>query len=424
MFKSFKVVNFKSILETTVPLTYMEKKAPNGHKEKETIPFLEAGKDRVVPLLMLFGANASGKTNLVAAFSCYLHILREGVKGKFIPNKLNKKYTSTTFELTFIWEGAEYTHLIEYDQKHIIREKFTRQKQVLFEIQEHHFVTQTIETKGYGLPEFTNILSVECSEGDLQIHPFLTKLTGRLPGLDKNISGACQYLLVNTRVITFGNTLHPSMIFDLFKGFGISFDDAFAEITHILQLLDLTITRLELIQEEKTVPFLPPVTLAPASFYVEKESHQLKQRLDRIVSFHKDIEGKEIPFEFFQEESQGTIRLFSIIGTFILTLKRGGVLIWDELDASLHPCLLRELLQMFKSKRYNTTNAQLVTSLHDPYILEDENVRVSDIAVINNTLNKGTTLTRVVDFDNARNDVNFRKQYLEGHFRGIPNAYL
>ncbi|MBR3631608.1 MAG: ATP-binding protein [Elusimicrobiaceae bacterium] len=424
MFKSFKVVNFKSILETTVPLTYMEKKAPNGYKEKETIPFLEAGRDRVVPLLMLFGANASGKTNLVAAFSCYLHILREGIKGKFIPNKLNKKYNTTTFELNFIWKGAEYTHFIEYDQTHIIKEKFTRQKKVLFEIQGHKFVTQTIETKGYGLTEFNNILSVECSEGDMQIHSFLTKLTGRLPGLDQNISGACQYLIIDTRVITLGNTLHPSMIFDAFKGLGISFDEAFAEITHILQLLDLTITRLELIQEEKTIPFLPPVTVAPASFYVEKESHQLKQRLDRIISFHKDIEGKEIPFEFFQEESQGTIRLFSIIGTFILAIKRGGVLIWDELDASLHPCLLKELLQMFKSKRYNTMNAQLITSLHDPYILEDENVRVSDIAVINNTVSKGTTLTRVVDFDNARNDVNFRKQYLEGHYRGIPNAYL
>ena len=424
MFKSFKVVNFKSILETTVPLTYMEKKAPNGYREKETIPFLEAGKDRVVPLLMLFGANASGKTNLIAAFSLYFHILREGIKGKFTPNKLNTKYHTTTLELTFLWKGAEYTHLIEYDQTHITKEKFTRQKQILFEIQEHQIITQTIGTKGYGLAEFTNILSVECSEGELQIHPFLTKLAGRLPGLDQNISGALQYLLIDTRVITVGNTLHPSMIFDSFKGLGSSFEDAFAEITHILQLLDLTITRLELIQEEKTIPFLPPVTSAPASFYVEKDSHQLKQRLDRIVSFHKDIEGKEIPFEFFQEESQGTIRLFSIIGTFLLTLKRGGVLIWDELDASLHPCLLRELLQMFKSKRYNTTNAQLITSLHDPYILEDENVRVSDIAVINNTLNRGTTLTRVVDFDDARNDINFRKQYMEGHFRGIPNAYL
>ncbi|MBR2082591.1 MAG: ATP-binding protein [Elusimicrobiaceae bacterium] len=424
MFKTFKVVNFKSIVETTVPLTYMEKKAPNGYKEKETIPFLETGKERLVSLLMLFGSNASGKTNLITAFSWYFHILQDGIKGKFAPNKLNKRYNTTTLELTFVWKGAQYTHLIEYDQTHIVKEKFTRQEQVLFEIQEHKITAQTIATKGYGLAEFTNILSVECSAGEQQIHSFLTKLVGRLPGLDQNISGALQYLLIDTRVITVGNTLHPSMVFDTFKGLGISFEEAFAEITHILQLLDLTITRLELLQEEKTIPFVPPLTQTPASFYFEKESHQFKQRSDRIISFHKDVDGREIPFEFFQEESQGTIRLFSIIGTFLLTLKRGGVLIWDELDASLHPCLLRELLRMFKSKRYNTTNAQLITSLHDPYILEDENVRVSDIAVINNTLNKGTTLTRVVDFDDARNDINFRKQYMEGHFRGIPNAYL
>lgn len=424
MLKSFRIVNFRSILDATVPLTYMEKKAPNGYREKETIPFLETGKDRVVPLLMLFGANASGKTNLISAFSIYFHVLRGGIKEKFFPNKLNKKYDTTTFELTFILQGNEYTHLIEYDQAHISREKFTCNNHTLFEIQGHQFLSQNIETKGYGLAEFNNILSVECSEGENQIYPFLTKLVGRLPGLDQNIFGACQYLLSNTRVIASGNPLHPSMVFDIFKGLGVSFEEAFSEITHILQLLDVTITRLQLIQEERAVSSVSPLTPFPASFYVEKESHQLKQRLDRIISFHKDVNGKEIPFEFFQEESLGTIRLFSIIGTFLLTLKQGGVLVWDELDASLHPYLLKELLQMFKSKRYNTTNAQLITSLHNPYILEDENIRVSDIGIINNTTSGGTTLNRVVDFDDIRNDVNFRKQYLEGHFWGVPNAYL
>lgn len=421
MIKSFKIINFKSILETTISLTYREKKAPPRYTEKENIPFLESRHDRLIPLLMLFGANASGKTNLISAIDHYITIINKGIKGLFIPNKLNKKYSSTTFEMSFIWNKNNYIHTIEYDRNHIIMEKFVYKNNTLFEIKEHQFISQNIEAKGYGLEEFKNILSVECSENGLQIKSFLHKLVERLPGLDNNISGACKYLLTNMKVINIGE-LHPSLIFDWFKKEGISFTDTFKEITPILQLLDLTITRLELIQEEKIGPVL--LTPVPVSLYYDKEKNQIRQRLDRIISYHKDTDGKEISFEFFQEESQGTIRLFSIIGAFLLVLKTGGVLVWDELDASLHPCLLRELLKMFKSKRYNTTNAQLITSLHDPYILEDENIRKSDIGIIDNTLIKGTTVTRVVDFENSRNDVNFRKQYLEGHFNGIPNAYL
>ena len=401
----------------------MEKKAPNGHKEKETIPFLEAGKDRVVPLLMLFGANASGKTNLTSAFSLYMHVLREGIRGKYFPNKLNKKYNSTTLELNFFWDNADYTHLIEYDQTHIIKEQFIRKDKTLFEINEQQITKQAIETKGYGLNEFNNILTVECSEGKNQIHSFLTKLTERLPGLNNNLSKAYQYLKIDTRVITSGESLNPAHTFEAFRSLGFSLDEAFADITHLLQLLDISLSHVELTKEEKLVPWIRPVA-KDETIQMEYAPQQIKQQIFKIISFHKDINGQEIPFDFFREESLGTIRLFSIIGAFLLTLRRGGVLVWDELDASLHPCLLRELLKMFKSKRYNIKNAQLITSLHDLYILEDENIRVSDIAVLNKTLTAGSVLTRVVDFENARNDINFRRQYLQGHFRRVPNAYL
>ena len=421
MIESFKIVNFKSILDTTISLAYTEKKAPNGYKEKETIPFLETGKTRVVPLLMLFGANASGKTNLISAFSHYFNMLNGDIKGKFIPNKLNKKYNSTTFEITFIWKGNKYTHTIVYDQNHIITEKFSEKDKIFFEINENKFVSQHAETKGYGLEEFNNILSVECSEGEKQIKPFLTNLVRRLPGLNNNVREAYNFLMTSSQVMNI-DTVSPSLVFDAFKKDGTSFKETFQEITTILQHLDLNITRLELIQEERVGPII--LGNVPVSFHIEKESNQIKQRLDRIISYHKDIDGKEISFEFFQEESQGTIRLFSIIGTFLLALKKGGLIVWDELDASIHPYLLQELLRMFKSKRYNTNNAQLITSLHNPYILEDENIRKCDVAFVDNNLLKGTTLTRLVDFGDVRNDVNFRKQYLEGHFKGIPNAYL
>lgn len=87
MLKSFHIVNYKSILNTQIPLTYMEKKAPNGYKEWESIPFFDSCKERLIPVLVSFGANASGKSNLLSAVALYLHILREGIREKFFPNR-------------------------------------------------------------------------------------------------------------------------------------------------------------------------------------------------------------------------------------------------------------------------------------------------------------------------------------------------
>ena len=68
MIAQFKIKNFRSILDMTLDLQYAEGKAPNGYRNSDTFPFLEdATGRRLVPCLAIFGANASGKTNIVKA---------------------------------------------------------------------------------------------------------------------------------------------------------------------------------------------------------------------------------------------------------------------------------------------------------------------------------------------------------------------
>ncbi len=102
MIKSFTIQNFKSILDLTIDFTYNEGKAPNGYKEMETLPFLELGKVknkyiRMVPCMALYGANASGKSNIIDALSVIKKVIDEGVANTYKPNKLNKKYDYTVF---------------------------------------------------------------------------------------------------------------------------------------------------------------------------------------------------------------------------------------------------------------------------------------------------------------------------------------
>jgi len=114
-----------------------------------------------------------------------------------------------------------------------------------------------------------------------------------------------------------------------------------------------------------------------------------------------------------------------LVGAFLYALKTGGVIFVDELDRSLHPLLMRELVMLFKKRIYNPNGAQLVFTTHNTDILDDSILRLSEIALVRKNLHNGTMIRRLVDLKNEgediRNVTNFRKQYLEGYYSGIPH---
>ena len=79
---------------------------------------------------------------------------------------------------------------------------------------------------------------------------------------------------------------------------------------------------------------------------------------------------------------------------------------------------------MFKSKRYNKNNAQLVFTAHNTDILDDEILRVSEIAFTSKKIETGTVIRKASSFDGVRNTDNFRKRYLNGEFSSIPFPYI
>ena len=148
-----------------------------------------------------------------------------------------------------------------------------------------------------------------------------------------------------------------------------------------------------------------------------------------IKSFHANAQGVLVPFDFLEEESEGTQRLAGLVGLFLFALKGGHTLFIDELSSSLHSLLLRELLRLFKDKRYNITgHAQLIFTTHNTDILDDAILRVSEVAIVRKTLHAGSLIKRIADFKkdgrDVRNVTNFRKQYLEGFYSGVPHPAI
>jgi len=427
---SFKIQNFKSILEETISLKYAEGKAPNRYKESEIIPFLEINTNtRFVPCLMFLGANASGKSNLIEAFFRFQHIIFNGIDKCFIPNKLNYKFDTTLFELEFFVSKNKYNYVLEYNKDQIINEVLNKNNEILYEIINKKTKFQKIESKGYSKIDFQNLLEVECSDikddSRIQKYTFLSKVCIKYPGLNASLSEAFDYFKSKMKVYRANNVPYTFAINELAEEeTNEAIQNSFHRIAKLVKKLDIDIEEFVLNRDIKKYGMEDELPLDFSSgAYIKLEKDGAKITTDAIISKHKDINNKLVDFKL-TEESLGTKILFGLLGICLSSLDKGKILIIDELDRSLHPILFKQLIRLFKDKRYNKNNAQLIFTTHSTDILDNDIIRVSEIGIVGKTLKSGTTLKRLSDFEDIRNVNNFRKQYLEGRFSGIPFSYV
>ena len=132
---------------------------------------------------------------------------------------------------------------------------------------------------------------------------------------------------------------------------------------------------------------------------------------------HKALDGREVLLSI-NDESGGTQQLFSLAGPLLDVLRRGLVLVIDELDTSLHPLLMRKLVQMFHDPAINSNNAQLIFSTHDTTILDSEIFRRDQIWFVEKDRTLQTRLYPLTDFS-PRKDENFGRGYLQGRYGAL-----
>ncbi|MFD7162131.1 AAA family ATPase [Streptomyces violascens] len=139
---------------------------------------------------------------------------------------------------------------------------------------------------------------------------------------------------------------------------------------------------------------------------------------------HRAADGEEHPLDFWRQESLGTHAWFAFLGPLLHVLDRGGTLLADELDSSLHPLLAAEVIRLFQDRDANPRTAQLVFTTHDATLLGPSvTERPLDRDQVWITLKSGTGETEIYPLIAARkirNDENLERRYLHGHYGGIP----
>lgn len=429
MIRSFQIRNFKSIADMTARLTYAEGRAPGNWEEGETWPFLQAGarvSDRFVPVLAVYGANASGKSNLIEAFSVFRQILSRGIAGLYSPNKLIPAPPACRFSIAVSLGGADWQYSVEYDDRRILFEELAAPGgDALFRIEEGKAaLLSPVATENYPEARLRDAIRVECRDlhGNMA-RPFLSCLARSFAGLSPAASGVwgeCAERLW----VSFTNRPLLSQGIDMLAGEDTEEARAAAtdKIGKLLRKFDFAIRRLSMTRTKPATDFPPdPRGPSPQGFPGRPAAAPY---LDSFTSLHSDARGNPVAFNFLKEESQGTQILAGLLAVCLWALEKGKTVLIDELDRSLHPFILTSLIGLFKSRRHNRKNAQLVFTLHDPTPLDGGLLRVSEVAVINKTAKKGSTFSRISDFQGSRNVFNFRRQYLSGAYSGIPFPYI
>lgn len=394
MLCQFTVKNYKSIRdEVTLD---MQAAAISEHEDR-----IIRDKDGEIflPVSAIYGPNGGGKSNVLEALhTLAVKVLRplyatgDNEERIFLQKKIiiepfafseKTKSEPTEFEIFFRTELAEYRYILHVKREVVVYERLDRVKMdtgrrsALFERGEE------IMLKG----AFAKLkISDELSE----TLPLLSYI-GITYKKNEVVKDVLEWFEYRIDFLNYGNPMEELRM-------AVSSSEA---VKHLM---------LQMIQE---------MDLDIVDFRVVKDEN------DRIDVYTKHmVEGRETELNLL-EESSGTKKLFGLMPFIADSLLSGTTLVIDELDAKIHPVLLRYIIMMFSNMNINKKKAQLIFTSHDLSTMNSEVFRRDEIWFVAKGTTQNSQLYSLVEFKNekgesVRKDAKFDKQYLEGKYGADP----
>jgi len=406
MLVDFTIKNYRSFKCESLFSMVAEKK-----KEDISNNLFNISEDSDISLLktaVIYGANASGKSNLLLAFDTLKNFILNSTDLKLdqeIPYykpfvlDVETRNQPMLFEIEFVTaEPMRYRYSVEFDKTQIISEKL-----VFFP-----------EKNGRNLFERDGVTGKYIWGRDLKGKK--ESLTGEVLKNVLFLSKAANNNESDERLKTIYRYFRTDFMFHT------AADSSRAQVYFTtLKLNDL----LEKGFNESLIEFLKSADLGISSVRVRKEKiiNDLSTKVDighRV--FSRTNETGEDHFFQLQDESAGTIKMFDLAGKIIDTLRNGNVLIVDELDSSFHPLMSEYILSIFNDPVKNPKNAQLIVATHDAYLLDSEKLRRDQIWFVEKDQYGASNLYSLDEFEKSevRKNVPFDRWYLSGRFGALP----
>ena len=394
MLCQFTVKNYKSIRDE---VTFdMQAAAISEHKDRI---IKDVDGELYLPVSAIYGPNGGGKSNVLAALHTLvakilrpLYATEDNEKGSLLQKRIivepfafsESKNEPTEFELFFRTDVAEYRYILHVKRDAVLYESLDRIK---------------LQT-GRRSALFTrdeNKINLKGVFGKLKVSDDLSKTLTLLSYLGIAYKGnavvkdVLDWFESGVYFLNYGNPIEELRM-------------AVASSEEVKYLM------LDMIKE---------MDLDIIDFRVEEKEN------DVIKVFTKHlVDEVETEISLF-DESSGTKKLFGLLPFIAESLLNGTTLVIDELDAKIHPMLLRYIIMMFNNMEVNSHKAQLIFTSHDLSTMNNDVFRRDEIWFVAKGKGQNSQLYSLVEFKDdkggsVRNDEKYDKRYLEGRYGADP----
>ncbi|HAT3999162.1 TPA: AAA family ATPase [Elizabethkingia anophelis] len=426
MLIEFRVTNYRSIgneqVLSLVPSTKQKEFSDN---------IINKGKFNALNALAIYGANGSGKSNLLLAMGLLdkmVHLSARSTsttKLPYDPFLLQDGWDGepTKFEITFFLNESRYRYGVEFLKDEVIKEWLYRKstgREVILFLREREIIDPSSGFKGN-----SKII-------DLAIEATKTNAL---------FLSTCDMF----------NIEEAKSIFQWFKNFNVidgvdtedeeirtvtmwdNLDDR-ESISQYLSKLNLGFFAIDIAKKDFDEADLPlHLSENARSLLIKNLSGSQGYSIKALHTTYseKGNENKQyISWNFDERESKGSIKALHMSGPVIWALKNGGVLVVDEIEAKMHPLITLATINLFLDKESNPHNAQIIFATHDTNLLSYSDLRRDQIYFTEKNRLQSTEIFSLSDFvyigDNdtkgkkERPDVDKEKRYFEGRYGAIP----
>jgi AAA15 family ATPase/GTPase len=410
MIIDFTITNFRSIRDEQ---TFSLHASNPGSHLLDNVSYPDGGRVGVLKSVGIYGANASGKSNLLLAFEALQYMVR--ASGRFKDGKPIKCYepfllsvdTKTApvrFEIEFVTpDSTRYIYRIAYTRQRVVSEHLSFYPSAKAALIFDRAEDDTWETIRFGtlftggkkrIPFFDN-------------NAYLSKAgdSADAPELIRNV-----YNYLRNDVLRLG--LNEEVHFDEW----VEDEALFGKVSALLTYVDTGVSGVVIREND-----VDSTSLKFPDSMPETIKKSFLRDMKRSFLFSHRTESEETELFDLAMESAGTRKLFRLAPLVINALDNGGVLIVDELDGSMHPFMAELIIRLFNDPEVNKGSAQLIFSTHNISLMSSEHFRRDQIWLTEKQ-NGATRIFSLEDFDKKKVKPlsPFNRWYAEGRFGAVP----
>lgn len=371
--------------------------------------YVEINNEKILKMTAMYGANASGKTNLfkilviVSSMIKHSNFFAPNVMLPIVPFKLDKETINkpSEFEIKFLVDGIRYLYGFKADTKNVYEEYLTyypngRPVKI--------FIRENIDNYSFNSSDekFLNDLKEKNTSNKFFISTATNWNYGKTKPAFDFLTEKLGVVMSHEQINNYSYSMYYNDKNKTLENFALNF----------LEKADFNIKGYKIIEEKMTEDKLRTIPDIVKPF-IPVDTPMYKVNTKHIVN------GDEYEFDI-SEESLGTQVIFSFIPVLKDVLDNGKVLIIDEFDKSLHPFIVKYIVEIFNDLEINKKGAQLIFNTHDTNLLDLELLRRDQIWFTEKKSEDGSTTIYPLDDFSVRKTENVEKGYLLGRYGAIP----